>query len=178
MARQFPEWVALSRNAGPKSKASGAGGNAHAKVTPSQNLAPARWNSPVLIGLVALGGAIGSLLRYWITLLSPTNRIFIATIVVNVIGSLVLGFLVGYLGSKSTESRRQQQIRLFVGTGICGGFTTYSTFALDIHNLVTWSIASPIQPEPMLAILYIFAMLIVGTLAAVIGMAMGGKWAT
>jgi fluoride exporter len=74
--------------------------------------------------LVALGAAIGAPLRYLTGRLIPGPR---ATLIVNVAGSLVLGFVIGLpLGAELTA---------LVGTGFCGALTTYSTFAYETLQL-------------------------------------------
>ena len=75
--------------------------------------------------LVALGGAVGSVLRY---LLSGINTSFPwGTFAVNILGSLLIGLLVG-LFSKGVLS---PEMKLLMVTGFCGGFTTFSTFSKE-----------------------------------------------
>lgn len=80
--------------------------------------------------LVMLGGAVGSGLRYGAGLLiAPSEGTFPwSTFLVNVIGSFMLGALVGITVHTDSVSR---QAMLLLGTGLCGGFTTYSTFAVE-----------------------------------------------
>jgi CrcB protein len=78
--------------------------------------------------LVCLGGALGSGARYWVALEAP--RLFgtgfpYATLIVNVLGSFLLGALVRFAATTSTIST---EMRLLLATGVLGGFTTYSTF--------------------------------------------------
>jgi len=144
-----------------------------ADVTQSQNLLTAKWNSPVLFGLVALGGAIGSLLRYAVFQAFPTNYSFLGTLTVNVIGAFVLAFLLETLAKRFTETPRTQQIRTLIGTGICGGFTTYSTFMLDLRFLFVMSLFS--ARFFAMAIAYLAGTFILGALAVLLGIKLGAR---
>lgn len=83
------------------------------------------------LGLVLAGGALGTLVRYLMLLATPgPGGIQVLTIfVINVVGSFLLGLLVGRV--RSVASLAAAKWRLFLGTGVLGGFTTYSTFALQ-----------------------------------------------
>src|SRR5215831_2941867 len=84
---------------------------------------------------VAIGGAIGSMLRYGIAgvWLSPASLEFpLGTLVVNVTGSFALGFLGRYFAPPHAP----HAWFLFFTVGICGGYTTFSTFSLDAFTLV------------------------------------------
>ena len=84
--------------------------------------------------LVGLGGLVGSISRYLITLysLKLTTSVFpFGTLTVNLAGSLLIGVLAGVM-IKSTWSPYQ----LFLITGFCGGFTTFSTFSLEGIKLI------------------------------------------
>jgi CrcB protein len=90
--------------------------------------------------LVALGGAIGSVLRYqvgrWMThWLGPqaVTAFPWATLAVNVVGSLAMGLLAGFLARHGPGG---EQYRLFVGVGLLGGFTTFSSFSLELMLLI------------------------------------------
>lgn len=80
--------------------------------------------------IVALGGALGSTLR-WACTLGVAHwqwRPLIATLIVNIAGS----FLIGVFYGASTKMRTN----LFLSTGLCGGFTTFSTFSLQNVQLL------------------------------------------
>jgi CrcB protein len=77
--------------------------------------------------LVALGAAIGAPLRFAMATALDEERFPTGTLLVNVIGSFLLGLFVGGGVSGSWWA--------LLGTGFCGGFTTYSAFAVQTHRL-------------------------------------------
>ena len=85
------------------------------------------------VAAYAAGGA-GSLLRYLVdaaTKARVTAQLPLATIGINIVGSALLGLITGLVLFASAPST----LALIVGTGFCGGFTTFSTFALEATNL-------------------------------------------
>ncbi len=82
--------------------------------------------------LIFLGGGLGSVLRYWvgINLNSSQSGIPYGTFTANIIGSLLIGTILGFALKNNTLS---QDTVLFLATGFCGGFTTFSTFAYENH---------------------------------------------
>jgi CrcB protein len=108
--------------------------------------------------LVALGGALGSVFRFILTAAIPKSlgKTFLwGTLSVNIIGSLIIGILWAYF-ENSTDN---QNVRIFLIVGILGGFTTYSSFALESINLFR-------NGDFRMAILYIFGTNVFGMLAA------------
>ena len=87
--------------------------------------------------LVALGGAIGASLRHGAGLaalrLAPGGWPW-ATFFVNVTGSLAMGIVIGWLALKGAEGG--QNLRLFLATGVLGGFTTFSAFSLEVADMI------------------------------------------
>jgi fluoride exporter len=86
--------------------------------------------------LVAAGGAIGAALRHIANLAGL--RLFgpsfpWSTLFVNVAGSLLMGLLAGWLARRAGPG--SAELRLFLATGILGGFTTFSAFSLDLVSL-------------------------------------------
>lgn len=85
--------------------------------------------SPALLAAVAAGGALGTLLRYLVTVtLSGRQRPPGAVVIVNIAGSLVSGIALGALTNPA--------IALVVISGFCGGLTTFSTLSVESVQLV------------------------------------------
>jgi CrcB protein len=85
---------------------------------------------------VALGGAVGSVARYFVGTLIQGRGLAtfpLGTLVVNVTGSLLLGILMGLPLSAGPAAK---EIRAFLTTGICGGYTTFSTFSVETVRLI------------------------------------------
>lgn len=100
-------------------------------------LAPPVHLRPAMMGLVLLGGALGSLVRHGVARALPTadGGWPTSTLVVNLAGSFTLGLLIEGLARGGPDRGRRQQARLFAGTGFCGGLTTASTLAVEADLL-------------------------------------------
>jgi CrcB protein len=116
------------------------------------------------ITLVALGSAIGGNLRYWLGLWIKAQQwpgaMPWGTFVINVTGSLVLGFCAVWFLEQAGPQRRE--LYLLLGTGFCGGYTTFSTFEWETFELIrggNWPTA----------LAYIFGSVVVGFIGVVIG---------
>ena len=92
--------------------------------------------TPQFILAVAAGGAFGSVARYLVGV--GSGRLFgtefpWGTLIINVTGSFLIGAFVGLFAAKWDLS---QAVRIFLTVGICGVFTTFSTFSLDAYYLI------------------------------------------
>jgi CrcB protein len=112
--------------------------------------------------LVAIGGAIGSAARYGVGLAAA--RLFGAafpwgTLIVNVAGGLAMGLLA------ARAPPAEENMRLLLGVGVLGGFTTFSAFSLDTLRLL--------EREPANALFYVLASLILAIGACWAGLMLG-----
>lgn len=107
--------------------------------------------------LVGLGGAIGSILRFAAAYILPAKSFPWPTLIVNIAGSCILGIVVGW-GSRSADFN-SGNLRLFLATGICGGFTTFSSFSAENLKLLQ-------EGRFLTSLLYIGISLISGIAAA------------
>jgi CrcB protein len=113
------------------------------------------FNSFLLVGA---GGAIGSMLRYAASLII-TNKLFpYATLLVNILGSLLIGIFLGLLLKNSISNYSWK----FWATGICGGFTTFSALSLEGIELLQ-------QQRYFIFLLYFLLSIILGLAAAYAG---------
>lgn len=111
--------------------------------------------------VIALGGALGALARFGAAQAWPTatNSFPFTTLTVNAAGCLVIGaFLVAVTEIFSTHPL----LRPFFGTGVLGGFTTFSTYCVDIERLVTGG-------RPGIALTYLAATAVAAVLAVTVG---------
>jgi fluoride exporter len=114
--------------------------------------------------LIFFGAGLGGVLRYSVGLYAArlTNLPF-GTLSVNIIGSLLMGFIIGVLLHKPNET-----VRLLLTTGLMGGFTTFSAFSYEVISLYT-------QGQGGQAFVYMLASLIFSFLACALGLWIGGR---
>ncbi|WP_193311322.1 FluC/FEX family fluoride channel [Georgenia satyanarayanai] len=114
--------------------------------------------------VIAAGGALGAVARYGIALWVPhvPGAFPWATIAANVSGCLVIGVLMVLL--TELGGRPHRLVRPFLGVGVLGGFTTFSTYTVDIHQMLQ-------AGAPHTALVYLFATLAAALVAVEVGMA-------
>lgn len=119
--------------------------------------------------VVALGGAIGSVARYllstWVMQRATDWRFPIGTFLVNLVGCLVIGVLAGLVLKNNLFTT---ETRLFLFTGIVGGFTTFSAFELETFTLLR-------NGEVLVAGGYILLSVALGLLALWLGFSLTGQ---
>ena len=110
--------------------------------------------------LVFLGAGVGGAARHAVNL--AADRLFgtgfpFGTMIVNVLGSFLIGVVAGYFAFRTGTS---QHLRLFLATGVLGGFTTFSAFSLDTAVLIErhayWTAASYVLASVVLGLLGLF----------------------
>lgn len=117
----------------------------------------------VALPLVFLGGTAGTLLRHLLAaVVPPVGGVPLTIGAVNVGGAFVLGLLLG--GLRGGPLTRRPHARLLVGTGVLGGFTTYSALAADGVALA--------RDDAALAAAYVGGSVVLGLLAAGLGVAL------
>lgn len=123
---------------------------------------------------IAAGGALGTLLRYWATLLAAAwlgERMPWGTILINITGS----FLIGAIAALTETAGRwavPADLRLFLMVGICGGFTTFSAFSLQ--TLTLFQAGEPVRAGANIAISVIACLAAVWAGHALGSLALGG----
>ena len=124
-----------------------------------------RWR---LIGLVALGGAAGTGVRQGLSLLIPAvaGAFPTAIFLVNLSGAFLLGLLLGWLLRSGPDEGRRRELRLLAGTGFLGGYTTYSSLSVATAQLLTGG-------HGLVGIAYALGTVVLGSLAAYAGVALG-----
>lgn len=109
---------------------------------------------------VALGGALGAVLRHGVSTALPTvpETFPWPTLLVNVVGCLVLGALMVVIEVRAPH----ELVRPFLGVGVLGGFTTFSTYVTDAMRLIA-------HGDPGLALAYVVATLVAALAATLLG---------
>lgn len=125
------------------------------------------------LGLVFLGGTLGTAARHGLeVVLGTAGPLPAATLAANVSGAFLLGLLLEGLTARGPDGGRLRAARLLLGTGVLGGFTTYSTFAVQ-SVLLGGPGTTGFAGEVGAALLYGAVSLAAGLLAALLGTAIG-----
>jgi len=125
-----------------------------------------RWE---YVALVLVGGSIGTAGRYLLTSVLPSwHDVPVGTLVANVTGAFLLGLLLEALVRRGPDQGSRRVVRLLVGTGVLGGFTTYSSFAVETDGLLR---AADVAP----ALIYAAATLVLGLVATSAGIVVGAR---
>ena len=112
---------------------------------------------------IAIGGAIGSVLRFLTMVLVSkfwSNQFPLATFIANIIGCFLIGLFIGILTKNQLED---SNLKWFLVTGFCGGFTTFSAFGMENYNLFQ-------SNNSLLAFGYIALSIILGLFAVWFGL--------
>ncbi len=115
---------------------------------------------------IFFGGGLGSVMRYAVQLVMHERIVAYnfpwATFTVNIVGS----FLIGLFYSLSARFNLSEEVRLFLTAGLCGGFTTFSTFSNDNLALIR-------EGQWLAALIYIVLSIVLGVVACLAGAAVG-----
>ncbi|RFA11200.1 hypothetical protein B7R54_10035 [Subtercola boreus] len=122
---------------------------------------------PSFLLLVGVGGAAGTLARYTLQqTVAPLGGVPVITLLINLAGAFLLGLLLETLVRRGTDQGARRVLRLLLGTGALGGFTTYSALSVDTFTLLH-------EGAPASALLYAFGTLVLGAVASIVGIAVG-----
>ena len=108
---------------------------------------------------VALGGGFGAWLRFVAGRLIPAGTFPLATLTVNIVGSFAMGLLAGWLA----RTGGSESVRLLLGVGVLGGFTSFSAFSLEVVTLAQ-------RGAMATAAFYVAAALAGGAIALLLGL--------
>ena len=117
---------------------------------------------------VALGGSLGAVARYLISISPLANAVAkfpLPTFLINIIGSFLIGFLMIVFADKYVVS---ENVRMVVIVGFLGAFTTFSTFEMEVFGLVR-------EREFLTGFLYLFLSIFVGFIGVLAGVELGRR---
>jgi CrcB protein len=118
--------------------------------------------------LIFLGGGLGSVLRYLISSYfnSSESQLYLGTFLVNIIGCLLIGLIVG-ISLRNTWMSTETS--LLLGAGFCGGFTTFSTFSMEMQALLR-------EGNVLMFFGYMAASILIGILMVMLGLWLSRAW--
>ena len=115
--------------------------------------------------IVGLGGMLGSILRYLAYVFFGSHSFPLVTLLINILGS----FMIGMISGLALKNVSFGEWRLFLITGVCGGFTTFSTFSMESFQLLQ-------QNRNIAALIYILSSFFLGISAAIAGYFIGKQF--
>jgi CrcB protein len=119
--------------------------------------------------VVWFGGCLGTASRFVVNRAVPQPlHLPLGTFMINIVGALLLGVLLARLAAGGADRGRRRVVRLAVGTGFLGGFTTYSALAVD-------TVALTLTGRAGWGTAYALATVLVGVTAAGLGLTLGGR---
>jgi CrcB protein len=118
--------------------------------------------------VVLAGGIVGTSARYGLKIALPADDWPWGTWTVNVLGAFLLGLIVAALASRGPDTGRRRTLRLLLGTGVMGSFTTYSSLAVETERLLAGGRIG-------LGIAYAGATLLLGLAASLAGLVLGAR---
>lgn len=132
---------------------------------------PAPHRDPRLVALVAAGGTAGVLSRDLLTRATGDTSWPVATFAINLSGAFLLGLLLASLRRRGPDAGRLRHARLLLGTGVLGGFTTYSALAVGAVELAR-------DDRLAAAAAYAVGTVVLGLVAVALGAAAGRRGTT
>lgn len=117
------------------------------------------------VAMVFVGGALGTVSRESLDLVTPSRDLLYTTFVINIVGSFLLAVVYTTLVVRSGTPAFQRRMRLLVGTGFMGGFTTYGSFAVGVAAALS-------RGSVLNAALYAIGSIVLGVAAALAGRAL------
>jgi CrcB protein len=121
---------------------------------------------PSVLAAIAVGGAMGGLARYGINVALPVKTFPWATFGINVSGCFLISVLMVLITTRWPNARL---LRPFAGVGFLGGYTTFSTYVVDIRNTVA-------AGHPAVAVVYLAGTLVAALGAVWAGMALAARF--
>ena len=122
-----------------------------------------------MLAVVLVGGAVGTAAREGLSLAIPTvGGLPLAILLIDVVGSFLLGVLLEALTRRGADVGRRRTARLLLGTGFCGGFTTYSALAVGAAELLRAGTTG-------LGVAYAIGSVLLGAVAAWAGILVGSR---
>lgn len=142
----------------------GLGADPSSRVTTGRSRRPSTHRRARVLGIIFLGGTVGTFLRATLEDAAPAapHGVPWTTLTINVVGALLLGVLLESLARIGPDTGWHRSARLGLGTGVLGGFTTYSTFALETVQRLT-------AGAYLIGVGYAVASVVLGIGAAAIG---------